>query len=169
MRRARTAFRTWAVLAAALLLTSAQRSTGSRMYAPQQPIEFSHLVHVSGDKLSCELCHSAARRSPFAGIAPVDRCMGCHRVVNPESPEILKVRRFWESGQPIPWTKVYVLPRFVHFDHAAHLLAAVACDTCHGDVPRMDRVARVRDLTMGWCVGCHRAQHAPDDCLTCHY
>ena len=95
--------------------------------------------------------------------------MGCHRVVNPESPEIVKVRQFWEANQPVPWVKVYVLPRFVHFDHESHVLARVACETCHGDVARMDRVARVRDLTMGWCVGCHRAQHASDDCLTCHY
>jgi hypothetical protein len=99
----------------------------------------------------------------------VERCIGCHRVVNPESPEIVKVRQFWETGQPIPWTKVYVLPRFVHFDHEAHLRAQVTCETCHGAVGRMDRVARITELTMGWCVGCHRAQGAPVDCLTCHY
>ena len=75
--------------------------------------------------------------------------MGCHRVVNPESPEILKVRHFWETREPVPWVKVYVLPRFVHFDHEAHVSAHVACETCHGDVARMDRVTRVRDLTMG--------------------
>jgi Cytochrome c7 and related cytochrome c len=165
----RTAFSTSALLAAVLLLTSAQHSADPKAYAPRQPIDFSHLVHVSGDKLSCDLCHSAARRSPFAGIAPVERCMGCHRVVNPESPEILKVRQFWEANQPVPWVKVYVLPRFVHFDHEAHVLARVACETCHGDVARMDRITLVRDLTMGWCVGCHRTQHASDDCLTCHY
>jgi hypothetical protein len=169
VRYRRTAFASYGVLAAVLLLTSAQRSAGSKAYAPPQPIDFSHRVHVSGDQLSCDLCHSAARRSPFAGIAPVERCIGCHRVVNPESAEIVKVRQFWETGQPIPWNKVYVLPRFVHFDHEAHLRAQVTCETCHGDVGRMDRVARITELTMGWCVGCHRAQEAPVDCLTCHY
>jgi hypothetical protein len=33
----------------------------------------------------------------------------------------------------------------------------------------MDRVAKVRELTMAWCVECHRQRSAPDDCLTCHY
>jgi hypothetical protein len=157
------------VLACILFLIVARWSAASRPYAPQQPIDFSHLVHATDDQLRCEICHSVARRSPFAGIAPVERCMGCHQVVNPGNPEIGKVRRYWETRQPIPWVRVYVLPRFVHFNHEAHLRADVVCETCHGQVQRMNRVARVTDLAMGWCVGCHRERGASDDCLTCHY
>ena len=75
----------------------------------------------------------------------------------------------WEAGKAIPWVKVNTLPRFVRFNHEAHALARVDCDRCHGDVARMDRIERVAPLTMGWCVQCHQDQHAPDDCLTCHY
>ena len=159
----------FALAAFVLLLIAARWSAASKPDAPIQPIDFSHSVHAGDDKLSCELCHAAARRSPFAGIAPVERCMGCHRFVNPDNPEISKVRRYWEAGEPIPWQRVYVLPRFVHFSHESHLRASVACSECHGDVPRMEHVARVRDLTMGWCLDCHRQRGASDDCLTCHY
>ena len=153
-----------------MLLFLAERwSDASKPDAPEQPIDFSHLVHAGGDRLSCELCHSSARRSPFAGIAPVERCMGCHRFVNPENPEIVKVRRFWDNREPIPWQRVYVLPRFVHFSHEAHDRARVTCGECHGDVQRMEHVARVTDLTMGWCLECHRQRAASDDCVACHY
>lgn len=136
---------------------------------PEQPIPFSHRDHVRGDGLACELCHSGVRRSPFAGMPPVARCMGCHRFVLPDNPGVTTLRRFADAGQPIPWVKVYVLPRFVHFTHEAHVLAGVRCETCHGDVGAMTRIARVAPLTMGWCLGCHRDTRAPDDCLTCHY
>ena len=137
--------------------------------APRQPIDFHHRDHVITDRLDCEFCHSGARRSDFAGMPSVERCMGCHRVVQPEHPDVTTLRRYYESGRSIPWVKVYVLPRFVHFSHEAHMLAQVSCETCHGNVAAMDRVARVTPLTMGWCVQCHRDTHAPDDCLTCHY
>lgn len=156
-------------LIALATLVSAAHSAASTPFAPVQPIAFSHVVHVQGDKLKCEMCHSTARRSPFAGIAALERCMGCHRIINPENPEIARVRGFWNAGRPIPWVKVYVLPRFVRFTHDAHVRAHVSCATCHGQVEQMERVARVTPLTMGWCVGCHRERHASDDCLTCHY
>jgi hypothetical protein len=157
------------VVASVLLLVAARWSSASKSDAPRQPIDFSHLIHAGDDRLSCDLCHSGARRSPFAGVAPVERCMGCHRAIDPDNPEVTKLYGFWERNEPIPWVRVYVLPRFVHFDHEAHTRAGVACGHCHGDVPRMARVARVTDLTMGWCVECHRSRGAPDDCLTCHY
>jgi len=155
--------------ACGLAVVVVARSSGARAFAPEQPIAFSHVVHASDERLDCELCHSTARRAPFAGIAPVERCMGCHRFVIPDNPEVLKLRRYAEAAQPVPWVKVYVLPRFVHFTHEAHLRAHVDCATCHGAVERMPRVARVTELTMGWCVDCHRARGATDDCLACHY
>jgi len=152
-----------------LVVVAVRRSAGAKAYAPEQPIAFSHVVHAGDDKLSCEFCHSTARRASFAGIAPVERCMGCHRYVIPENPEVVKLRRFWDAEEQIPWVKVYTLPRFVHFNHEAHMRAQVPCGTCHGTVQQMERVERVTDLTMGWCVGCHRARRASDDCLVCHY
>jgi hypothetical protein len=81
--------------------------------------------------------------------------------------------------QPIAWTRVHTLPDFVYFDHRAHVGAGVACQTCHGPVETMERVRQASDLSMGWCVNCHRdsAQAGINgrpvrpsiDCSTCHY
>lgn len=144
-------------------------STAASPYAPVQPIDFHHRDHLQTDRLDCEMCHSGVRRSAFAGMPPVERCMGCHRFVAPQHPDVAALRRYYDSGRSIPWVRVYSLPRFVRFTHEAHALANVSCETCHGNVAQMDRVARVTPLTMGWCVQCHRETHASDDCLTCHY
>jgi len=81
--------------------------------------------------------------------------------------------------RPIAWVKVHNLPDFAYFDHRPHVAAGVACQTCHGPVETMERMRQVADLTMGWCVNCHRdanrtgiAGHpvyASIDCAVCHY
>jgi len=170
MRRAQTRVLAGAITAAIVIGAVAVRwSIAEAPYAPEQPIDFHHRDHLLTDGLNCELCHSGVRRSAFAGMPPVERCIGCHKFVLPQNGEVAKLRRFYDAGKAIPWVKVYSLPRFVQFNHEAHVLAKVACETCHGNVAAMDRVARVTPLTMGWCVQCHRETHAPDDCLTCHY
>lgn len=140
-----------------------------RPYAPEQPIAFSHKQHATDFSIPCQYCHSGARRAPFAGVPSVERCMGCHRLVAFNKPEIKKLNGYWDRQEPIPWTKVYVLPRYVHFNHEPHIRAAVRCQDCHGRVETMTRVEKVSSLEMGWCLGCHRARGAPVDCLTCHY
>ena len=135
----------------------------------EQPIAFSHRVHVNDVELNCQLCHVYARRSPVAGIPSVERCAGCHRVVLPDRPEIQKVLRYWEDEEPIPWVRVHDLPDHVRFTHKRHVRAGVACQECHGDVAQMEIAQQVVPLTMGWCVTCHQERHAPLDCLTCHY
>jgi len=158
-----------AIVAALIVALAIARSSTGAPDGPPQPIDFSHRDHVRGDGLSCELCHSGARRAAFAGMPPVERCMGCHRFVLPENPGVMALHRYWSAGKPVPWVKVNVLPRFVRFSHEAHVLAKIDCVRCHGDVASMTRVARVAPLTMGWCVDCHRAASATDDCLACHY
>jgi hypothetical protein len=157
------------VSVAVLLLVAALTSSQSRREGPAQPIDFSHRAHEIADKLDCEFCHSTARRSAFAGMPPLERCIGCHRYVATAHPDVVALTRDWDQRTPIHWTQVNVLPRFVHFTHEAHVRAGVACQECHGPVEQMDRVAAVRDLTMGWCLGCHRQRGAAVDCLSCHY
>ena len=107
------------------------------------------------------------------------------------SPEIAKLYRAlgW-NGQlerdpslepaPIEWTRVHHLPDFVYFDHRPHVLRGVACESCHGPVQSMERVRQELDLSMGWCIDCHRRSKvepgaAPEsaavstDCATCHF
>jgi respiratory nitrate reductase gamma subunit len=79
----------------------------------------------------------------------------------------------------VHWVKVHNLPAFVRFDHRAHIGAGVECQRCHGAVETMERVRQVEDLSMGWCVNCHRDANrsgvagkpvrASNDCTTCHY
>src|SRR5690242_9187253 len=129
--------RSW-ISIAALVVVAATAGLALSMvpapYAPEQPIAFSHRDHVRGDGLSCELCHSGARRTSFAGVPPVERCMGCHRFVLAGNPGVSALRQYWDAGKPIPWVKVYTLPRFVRFSHEPHVLARVDCGRCHGDV-----------------------------------
>jgi len=80
---------------------------------------------------------------------------------------------------PIEWVKVHNLPSFVYFNHSAHVNADVECQTCHGEVETMERVRQVSDLSMGWCVNCHRDAnkksingrkvYASTDCVVCHH
>ncbi|MDO9615788.1 MAG: cytochrome c3 family protein, partial [Bacteroidota bacterium] len=32
------------------------------------------------------------------------------------------------------------------------------CIECHGDVIEMDVIRQVQDLSMGWCIDCHRTK-----------
>jgi len=134
-----------------------------------QPLNFSHRIHAGDNGMSCQLCHAYARRGPVAGIPSVQRCAQCHLTVATEKPEIVKLLKFWESKEPIPWVRVHDLPHFVRFTHKRHVLAGVACQTCHGDVARMDAAVQTAPLTMGWCLGCHKERHAPTECSVCHY
>lgn len=79
----------------------------------------------------------------------------------------------------IPWVRVHNLPDYVYFDHRAHVTVGVTCQRCHGAVESMERVRQVENLSMGWCVNCHRETtktgidgspvHASTDCAVCHY
>jgi mono/diheme cytochrome c family protein len=163
--------------------------------APRQPINFNHVVHAGSFQIPCQYCHADARRSEYAGLPSVERCMGCHKIVGAQdNPEIGKIQQYAQRGAPIPWARVFKVPEFTHFPHKAHVAADVKCQTCHGPIERMpvvggdtgpeltDDLTRLvglqppqRQLTMGWCVECHRREnatrdrHAPLDCVVCHH
>ena len=83
-------------------------------------------------------------------------CMGCHKTVAVESEHIKKMKALYDKGESFAWVKVYNLPEHVSFPHRRHINAGVRCQTCHGEVQEMDKVKQARDLTMGWCLSCHR-------------
>ncbi len=105
------------------------------------------------------------------------------RLVSPELQKLYDALALDEAMQPAPgkathpivWTAVHRLPDFVYFDHRPHVVAGIACQTCHGPVETMTRVRQERPLTMGWCVNCHRESGgagtpaASIDCSTCHF
>ena len=145
-------------------------STTSREAVPgEQPIAFSHSRHVEQAGIDCQFCHAYARRGPVAGIPSVERCLGCHRAILTERPEIVKVLDYWEREAPIPWIRIHDLPDYVRFSHKAHVRGGIDCAACHGDVGRMGIAVQVESLSMGWCVDCHTSRNASRDCLVCHY
>jgi mono/diheme cytochrome c family protein len=149
-----------------------QPSAAFRTQAPPpvQPIEFSHVVHAGSYRIDCQYCHADARRSVYAGLPSVERCMGCHKIVAAQgNPEVQKIHTHWNQKQPIPWVRIHKLPGFVYFPHKRHIAAGLACQQCHGPVEQMQRVAQVAPLSMGWCIQCHAERRGPLDCVVCHH
>lgn len=138
-------------------------------YKPTQPIPFSHKLHAGDKGVPCQYCHSSARRSISAGIPSLNTCMGCHRLVATERPNIKIVTDHYKKNEPIEWVKVHDLPDFVRFSHKVHVNAKLECQECHGQVQEMDVVEQQAPLQMGWCIGCHTQRHAKMDCIACHY
>jgi len=146
--------------------------TRARGYKPQQPINFSHVIHVQQNKIECQYCHWTVAKSGYAAIPEVETCMTCHKVIKGKDDaakaEIAKIGAAYSAGKPIEWTKVHVMPDYVKFNHKRHLKGGVACQECHGQIPEMDVVERVSSMKMGWCIDCHRERGASIDCSTCH-
>lgn len=170
-------------------------------YEPVQPIAYSHRLHAGEMQIQCQYCHFGADKSRHAGIPPASVCMNCHKFVTAPlgavraedeagekekraprpvvSAELRKLYDAVNTSTPIAWNRIHSLPDFVYFDHRPHVAAGVACQQCHGPVETMERVRQVSDLTMGWCVNCHRdsnrtgvaghAVNASINCSTCHY
>ena len=138
---------------------------------PVQPIEFPHVVHV-GKKIGCtEYCHESAATGPVAGLPSVRTCMICHNTIAASRPRIQQITAMREKGQDLAWQRVfgYTEQAHVRFNHAPHVRANVECSTCHGNIAQQTVAQRNVDLTMGFCVNCHREKNAPTDCLTCHF
>jgi hypothetical protein len=62
-----------------------------------------------------------------------------------------------DGSQPIQWVKIHNLPDHVYFNHSQHVkVGKMQCQTCHGNVQEMGEVYQFSDLSMGWCINCHR-------------
>jgi cytochrome c551/c552 len=152
-------------------------------YAPTQPIYYSHKVHAGVNQISCLYCHGNAWESKHAAIPSLNVCMNCHKAIstyekgpklydenNKEingTAEIQKLYDYagftpgqnWDpsKAKPVEWVKIHNLPDHVYFNHAQHVNAGkVQCQSCHGPIQDMDKVHQFSDLSMGWCVNCHR-------------
>jgi hypothetical protein len=130
-------------------------------YAPDQPIKFSHKVHAGDNKIDCKYCHTTAEYGKSAGIPAMELCMNCHILVregaNSGKFEIAKVIEANETKKPVEWVRIHNLPDHVFFSHAQHVgVGKVDCKQCHGAVAEMDIMKQTSDLSMGWCINCHR-------------
>ena len=136
---------------------------------PVQPIAFNHQIHLAKG-MKCTACHSGVTQGPDAGVPSVTFCMACHQVIASNKPEIKKLAAYAAKGQDVPWQRVYSFYPSAHvrFWHAPHIRAGVDCSACHGDMSQQTVAVRAKNLTMNFCLNCHRQQAASVDCTTCH-
>ena len=143
-------------------------------YMPEQPIAFSHELHAGINGVDCNYCHSSARHSKHSGIPAANVCMNCHTYINEGqdasgTQEIQKIynavgfdpdSRTYIEGyeqQPIKWVRIHNLPDHAYFNHSQHVVAGgLECQECHGPVEEMEVLYQYSELTMGWCIDCHR-------------
>ena len=125
-------------------------------YQPEQPIPYSHRLHVGELGIDCRYCHSQVEKAAHASIPSTETCLNCHRVIKKDSPHILKLREAHAQNKPIEWVRIHRLPDHAYFDHSAHINKGVSCVSCHGRIDQMDIVYQAKSLSMGWCLECHR-------------
>jgi cytochrome c2 len=172
------------VLGGYLMAQGAIKMGRSKDYQPKQPIYYSHKVHAGINQINCQYCHSSVTESKHATIPSVNVCMNCHMAINEYNGEKMydedgneingtgeinklyayagfdpKANKPWDPAKatPIPWARIHNLPDHVYFNHAQHVKAGqVACQSCHGEIQKMGEVYQFSDLSMGWCINCHR-------------
>jgi hypothetical protein len=128
------------------------------------------IVDVRAEEKRAEKAGEKPRRIVSPELKKVYDAAGLDSELRPDS---------GKTPQPVSWVKVHRLPDFAYFNHGAHVSAGVECQACHGAIETMERVRQVSDLSMGWCVNCHRGANAqgvngrvvaaPTDCTGCHF
>jgi len=66
---------------------------------PEQPIPFSHQVHVGVKKIQCEFCHPYVGYSNHPGLPPVEKCLYCHKYIIANQQSRLAFFSRWQSTQ----------------------------------------------------------------------
>jgi len=144
-------------------------SPSAAVKAPvEQPIPFSHRQHIGFD-MKCAECHPNPEPGDRMTFPATEKCMECHRTLGKDKSPIQKLAEFARNKQPIPWARVYVVSAWVFWNHRSHLEAGMKCESCHGEVAKMDTVAAVTNVTtMAGCVDCHKKNDASTGCQFCH-
>ena len=130
-------------------------------YQPKQPIPFSHKQHAGQFKIDCGYCHTGVYKGKQSNIPGVNICMNCHSQIK-SGPRfgtegIASLIKHYNENRPIQWVRVHNLPDLAYFNHSQHTVAGgIECTTCHGQIDTMEVVHQHANLTMGWCINCHR-------------
>jgi menaquinone reductase, multiheme cytochrome c subunit len=131
-------------------------------YAPDQPIGYSHALHVGQLGMDCRYCHTTVEHAGFAAVPPTQTCMSCHNAIRKQTPDgkpnpkLQPLYDSWKTGKPVEWVKIHDLPDYAYFNHSAHVNKGVGCVSCHGRIDRMEVVYQSKPLNMAWCLDCHR-------------
>src|SRR5215218_11483044 len=104
------------VWAAAIWLMVAMAQTQTKKPPPpppEQPIPYSHKLHVGTLKLKCNMCHPNKDPGEIMGIPQASTCMQCHSSVKTDSPAIQKLAEYAKTSRQIRWARVYEIPTYV--------------------------------------------------------
>jgi len=132
-------------------------------YQPDQPIAYDHALHVDQLGIDCRYCHSSVDKSASAGVPTANTCWNCHQHIQKDNPKLAPLRRAVDKnyegydGKPIEWVRITKAPDYVYFDHSAHVNRGVSCFSCHGEINKMEKVYHAKDMSMAFCLDCHRA------------
>lgn len=136
--------------------------------APEQPLPYSHKTHLALG-LTCATCHTNPDPGRLMTFPATSTCMQCHKATAKNKPAIQRLTEYSNSGEHIPWVRVYTLLPGVQWSHRRHLQAGMKCEMCHGQVAQMERMSEVTSVTtMYSCYHCHQQHQANTVCETCH-
>jgi len=137
----------------------------------EQPVQFSHEIHVGQRKMACMDCHRFYETGPAAGFPALVLCADCHKKKRGESVEEARFVQMVLDGAEVRWKRLYALPPHVYFSHRRHVVGGeLACEKCHGAIaetstPPLKPLVR---LGMEDCLACHEDDGVNNDCLACH-
>ncbi|MBS3808653.1 MAG: cytochrome C [Desulfobacterales bacterium] len=149
----------------------------------QQPIDFSHKVHMGVVSNGCQSCHYFRDDGSFAGTPTNAECESCHMYPMTSDPDENKlVEEYISENKEVPWLSYAEQPPCVFFSHAAHVKGSdMECATCHGDIGHSDSLREYQEnrltgysrdiwgynmLRMGEAK--HGQRHKMNDCAACH-
>lgn len=144
-------------------------------HQPEQPVSFSHRLHAGVLNIDCQYCHTAADKGRHASIPNLETCWNCHQTVQGQTKQaqerIAKLSDAYISGDGVEWVRVHNNADFVYFNHQTHVRIAkhidaegniadgIDCAYCHGDMTTAGVAKQQEQLTMGFCINCHREQN----------
>ncbi len=161
----------WVLGVAALVVASAFVLRAAREPPVPQPIAFNHLKHTRDLGLGCEFCHKYVQLGAHSGLPDAETCSLCHRVPLGTSEEAAKLTEMISDGEPLQFNKLFQLADHVFYTHRRHVgIAELECDNCHGAIADTERppTRPLVDITMDFCLDCHRERELTVDCNACH-
>ncbi|NIN09968.1 MAG: hypothetical protein GTN62_00995 [Gemmatimonadales bacterium] len=139
--------------------------------AVPQPVAFNHRKHTQDLGLNCEFCHAYVRTGAHAGLPDAQTCSMCHQVTQGTSEEAARVTELISQGDPLRFNKLFRLAPHVFYTHRRHAgIGEIECQECHGAIAETERPPDrpLVQVTMDFCISCHREQGQTLDCNACH-
>lgn len=159
------------IAAAIIILAVPAIALTSGRSAVPQPIQFNHAKHTGELGLDCSFCHQYARTRAHSGLPDETTCAICHAAPQGTSAEAARVTELVTAGESIQFNKLFRLADHVFYTHRRHVgVAELECAECHGDIASttVPPERPLVNVTMDFCMDCHRERGASLECNACH-